>query len=116
MPSVYNPHLILLDIDGTLIRSNGTIPSANIKTINKLKEMGNIVCLATGRADETAEYKAIIYLKLTTPSISNSWCTNTTMKFSDPDIWVRPWRLAENNYNMIKWKLILTFNQCLYGP
>ena len=86
MPSVYNPHLILLDIDGTLIRSNGTIPSANIKTINKLKEMGNIVCLATGRADETAEY---IYhtLNLTTPSILNSGAIINN--FSDPNFKIK---------------------------
>ncbi len=69
--SDFKPYLILLDIDGTLIRSNGTIPTFNINIIDKLIKMGNVVCLATGRAETGAEY---IYksLHLNTPSILNS--------------------------------------------
>lgn len=41
--------LIALDLDGTLLASDGTIPEENIKQLIKFSEKGGIVLLSSGR-------------------------------------------------------------------
>lgn len=42
--------LILLDLDGTLLRSDGlTIEEHTVDVLKKIKKMGHIICLITGR-------------------------------------------------------------------
>ncbi|KQL55001.1 phosphatase [Heyndrickxia shackletonii] len=43
------PHLIALDLDGTLLTDDKNISERNARTINKLQEQGHIVMISTGR-------------------------------------------------------------------
>ncbi|EKN70935.1 Cof-like hydrolase [Neobacillus bataviensis LMG 21833] len=45
-----NQSVIFFDIDGTLLDSNKELPSSTKEAIYKLKELGHIVAIATGRA------------------------------------------------------------------
>lgn len=49
------PHLIFIDIDGTLIRDDQTLSIRTKKVIEKLQQMGHIVYIATGRMRLQAE-------------------------------------------------------------
>ena len=62
-------HLIVLDLDGTLLTDNKTISSRTKKTLLKLKEDGHEVMIATGRPFRSSElyYRE---LGLTTPTQS----------------------------------------------
>lgn len=42
-------HLIAIDLDGTLLTDNKSISQKNKLAIEKAREMGHIVCIATGR-------------------------------------------------------------------
>ena len=44
--------MIVMDMDGTLLRSDGTCSKEVEEYLNKLKEDGNIIVLATGRCFE----------------------------------------------------------------
>ena len=50
--------MMVFDLDGTLLDNNGNMPSENIKYLNKLKEDGFIVAIATGRVLSSA-YKIL---------------------------------------------------------
>lgn len=43
-------HLILIDLDGTLLQKDQRISDYNIKVINRLQELGHKVIIVTGRA------------------------------------------------------------------
>lgn len=43
-------HIILLDLDGTLLKSDKTISDYNIKVLKKVRELGHEVVIVTGRA------------------------------------------------------------------
>lgn len=43
------PHLIAMDLDGTLLRDNKTISDRTLQTINQVCELGHHVMIATGR-------------------------------------------------------------------
>jgi len=62
-------HLIVLDLDGTLLTDNKTISSRTKKTLLKLKEDGHEVMIATGRPFRSSElyYRE---LGLTTPIVN----------------------------------------------
>lgn len=42
-------HLIAIDLDGTLLTDKKTISSRNKQAIQKARDNGHIVCIATGR-------------------------------------------------------------------
>ncbi|MFN7251760.1 MAG: Cof-type HAD-IIB family hydrolase [Anaerobacillus sp.] len=42
-------HLIAIDLDGTLLTDDKIISERNKRAIHKVREMGHIVCIATGR-------------------------------------------------------------------
>jgi 5-amino-6-(5-phospho-D-ribitylamino)uracil phosphatase len=62
-------HLIALDLDGTLLKDDKTISSATKKVIEKAKESGHQVMIATGRPFRSSEmhYRE---LELTTPIVN----------------------------------------------
>lgn len=43
------PHLIAIDLDGTLLKDNKTISERTLQTIKKVQELGHHVMIATGR-------------------------------------------------------------------
>lgn len=43
--------LLAMDLDGTAVDSNGTIHTASIHALNRLRAQGHVVCYATGRRD-----------------------------------------------------------------
>ncbi|WP_078430312.1 Cof-type HAD-IIB family hydrolase [Alkalihalobacterium alkalinitrilicum] len=63
------PHLIALDLDGTLLKDDKTISSRTKKVIELAKSQGHIVCISTGRP-----YRASVQyyneLSLTTPIVN----------------------------------------------
>lgn len=62
-------HLIVLDLDGTLLTDNKTISPRTKQTLLKLKENGHDVMIATGRPFRSSElyYRE---LGLTTPIVN----------------------------------------------
>lgn len=62
-------HLIALDLDGTLLTDNKTLSDATKKVLNKAREEGHIVMIATGRPFRSSE---MYYheLKLNTPIVN----------------------------------------------
>lgn len=62
-------HLIVLDLDGTLLTDNKTISPRTKQTLLKLKENGHEVMIATGRPFRSSElyYRE---LGLTTPIVN----------------------------------------------
>lgn len=61
--------MIALDLDGTLLRSDGTISDYTIATIKKIQKQGHLVIISTGRPYRMAlEYYRILGLK--TPMIN----------------------------------------------
>lgn len=62
-------HLIALDLDGTLLKDNKTIPQKTKEIIKKARELGHIVMIATGRPFRSSEmyYKE---LDLDTPIVN----------------------------------------------
>jgi 5-amino-6-(5-phospho-D-ribitylamino)uracil phosphatase len=62
-------HLIALDLDGTLLKDNKTISTNTLKVIEKAKELGHHVMIATGRPFRSSEmyYRE---LGLTTPIVN----------------------------------------------
>ncbi|MDA3129181.1 Cof-type HAD-IIB family hydrolase [Aliibacillus thermotolerans] len=43
-------HLIVLDLDGTLLKNNKTISYRTLQTLRRLREKGHLVAIATGRS------------------------------------------------------------------
>jgi 5-amino-6-(5-phospho-D-ribitylamino)uracil phosphatase len=64
-----NTHLIVLDLDGTLLKDDKTISAKTKVTIQKAKENGHLVMIATGRPYRASEmyYRE---LGLTTPIVN----------------------------------------------
>jgi 5-amino-6-(5-phospho-D-ribitylamino)uracil phosphatase len=64
-----NKHLIALDLDGTLLTDEKTISQTSKKVIQKAREQGHIVMIATGRPFRSSEqyYKE---LQLDTPIVN----------------------------------------------
>ncbi|MCT8140444.1 HAD family phosphatase [Anaerobacillus sp. CMMVII] len=62
-------HLIALDLDGTLLTDDKSISVRNKQAIQKVREMGHIVCIATGRPYRASQmyYEE---LSLTTPIVN----------------------------------------------
>lgn len=52
--SVDNPWLIAIDIDGTLVHDDGFLSPAVIKEVQRVRELGHQVIVATGRAAANA--------------------------------------------------------------
>ena len=52
--SVENPWLIAIDIDGTLVHDDGFLSPAVIKEVQRVRELGHYVVVATGRAAANA--------------------------------------------------------------
>jgi Cof subfamily protein (haloacid dehalogenase superfamily) len=52
--SVANPWLIAIDIDGTLVHDDGFLSPAVIKEVQRVRELGHYVVVATGRAAANA--------------------------------------------------------------
>ena len=52
--SVENPWLIAIDIDGTLVHDDGFLSPAVIKEVQRVRELGHHVVVATGRAAANA--------------------------------------------------------------
>ncbi len=46
---MHDKHIIFVDLDGTILYDWETITDETINTINKVNELGHIVCIATGR-------------------------------------------------------------------
>jgi 5-amino-6-(5-phospho-D-ribitylamino)uracil phosphatase len=44
-----NPYFIALDLDGSLLNKAGELSALTIKVINRLKELGHTLVIATGR-------------------------------------------------------------------
>lgn len=66
---ILKPHLIVLDLDGTLLTDNKIITDKTIKTLKYAEELGHHVAIATGRPYRaTAPYYH--QLNLTTPVIN----------------------------------------------
>ncbi len=63
--------LVALDIDGTLLDSQGNLPAENVEAIRKTAERGIKVILVTGRRFVTAQRIASV-LKLHTPLIAHN--------------------------------------------
>lgn len=63
--------LLALDLDGTLVDSNGTIPAANLSAIRKAEEQGVLVTIATGRRYRDALPMAV-EARLNTPFLSHN--------------------------------------------
>lgn len=63
------PHIIALDLDGTLLRDDKTISDRTLQTIKKVKELGHVVVISTGRPYRASK---IYYqqLKLDTPIVN----------------------------------------------
>ena len=49
------PHLIVLDLDGTLLTDEKTITKKTAQTLMKAKEQGHHVMIATGRPYRASE-------------------------------------------------------------
>src|SRR5690625_4908938 len=65
------PHLIAIDLDGTLLTDKKTISETSRNTLKSLMDQGHIVVIATGRANRVS----ISYyneLGLTTPLINSN--------------------------------------------
>lgn len=67
-------YLIAIDIDGTLVQSDGKLSNENVETIHKINALGHKVVLATGR---TVSGALSIHetLELDTPIIANNGAT-----------------------------------------
>ncbi|WP_458414353.1 Cof-type HAD-IIB family hydrolase [Schinkia sp. CFF1] len=63
------PHLIAVDLDGTLLKDNKTISKRTLDTIKHVREQGHQVMIATGRPFRASQiyYKQ---MKLTTPIVN----------------------------------------------
>lgn len=48
-------HLIALDLDGTLLKDDKTISPKTKTVLNKAREMGHVVMIATGRPFRSSE-------------------------------------------------------------
>lgn len=64
-----NPHLIALDLDGTLLKDDKTISLRTKKTLQKAKEEGHIVVISTGRPFR-ASHLYYNELQLNTPIVN----------------------------------------------
>ncbi|MFD3447320.1 Cof-type HAD-IIB family hydrolase [Microbacteriaceae bacterium 4G12] len=64
-----NPHLIALDLDGTLLKDDKTISLRTKKTLQKAKEEGHIVVISTGRPFR-ASHVYYNELQLNTPIVN----------------------------------------------
>lgn len=64
-------HLIALDLDGTTLNKKGDITPKTKQVIDRLKEQGHIIVLATGRPLSGA-YQKYLDLELTTPIITDN--------------------------------------------
>jgi Cof subfamily protein (haloacid dehalogenase superfamily) len=60
--------LLVSDLDGTLIMSNGEIPPCNIAAIDRFTQNGGLFALATGRSDIACE-KYVAQIAVNAPSI-----------------------------------------------
>lgn len=47
--------MITIDLDGTLLRSDGSVSDHTVKTLQKARQKGVIVAIATGRMYQTAK-------------------------------------------------------------
>lgn len=63
------PHLIALDLDGTLLKDNKTVSDRTLHTIKHVRELGHHVMIATGRPFRASQtyYQQ---LKLNTPIVN----------------------------------------------
>lgn len=66
---IMKQHLIAIDLDGTLLTDDKLISKRNLATIEKAKQQGHIVCIATGRPYRASQmyYKQ---LNLNTPIVN----------------------------------------------
>jgi Cof subfamily protein (haloacid dehalogenase superfamily) len=67
--SIAQRHLVALDLDGTLLTYESTLPAGHIRAVHELQRRGHVVVLATGRMVLTARW---IYdaLRLTSPMVA----------------------------------------------
>ena len=63
--------LIFIDLDGTLLDSSRFISDRSKKTLNRLKQQGDLVCIASGRPYDMVRLY-IHELQITTPVITNT--------------------------------------------
>ena len=47
--------MITIDLDGTLLRSDGSVSDHTVETLQKARQKGVIVAIATGRMYQTAK-------------------------------------------------------------
>lgn len=73
------PHLICLDLDGTLLNDNKEISSYTKQVLNELQQRGHQIMIATGRPYRASQ---MYYheLNLTTPIINLMALTYITLK------------------------------------
>jgi len=64
-------HLLSLDLDGSLLNKKGELSLKTIDVINKLKDMGHFIVLATGRPFSGA-YPKYLELSLETPLVTDN--------------------------------------------
>jgi hypothetical protein len=75
--------LIVSDLDGTLLNSNGEMSANTIKIVKEVIEKGNIFCISTGRPERGAIH---LYKKLGLNTIMSNYngayiCNPTDPKF-----------------------------------
>ncbi|MBA4493575.1 Cof-type HAD-IIB family hydrolase [Paenactinomyces guangxiensis] len=63
------PHLIALDLDGTLLKDDKTISTRTKQTLKRVTEAGHKVCIATGRPYQLSK-KYYEELRLDTPLVN----------------------------------------------
>lgn len=73
------PHLICLDLDGTLLNDNKEISSYTKQVLNELQQRGHQIMIATGRPYRASQ---MYYheLNLTTPIVNFTALTYITLK------------------------------------
>ncbi len=89
MPNPVRPaaerQLVALDLDGTLLGYDSTLPSGHVHAIRQLLEQGVLVAIATGRMVLTAQW-VHAQLRLTTPLIAfnGGWVGNPDLPQQAP--------------------------------
>jgi len=88
------PYLIVLDLDGTLMSDFSTYDEETFRYLNKLRELGHIIMIATGRPFRSS-YFVYRALHLNTPLINYNGArvTNPT----DPNFSVTDLRIDKND-------------------
>ena len=57
--------MITIDLDGTLLRSDGSVSDHTVETLQKARQKGVIVAIATGRMYQTAKAYENVWLWVT---------------------------------------------------